>query len=695
MFNLSRFFSTLSLLLILVAAGVLGWLYRELSLRQMGELAESRNLEMARVFDNALHEDIENWVSNSPGREPAAMQVAPEVIELHQKAVALLHGTGVLQVRLCNRLGDTVFSTEIARIGEKRLQAAGFRSAINGLAYSELLHYRRVEALVGPRSDLDVVVSHIPLRAADQSVIGSLEMHQDVSPFMAQLRRHLWLVMGGVFGVSITLYFLQFLVVRRAQHILAEQESRLKAARDTLEIQVDARTDKLRQANQRLESEIGIRRQAEDKLNYLAYHDPLTGLANRQCFIERLEQAMAGTQGSARRLAVLLVDLDQFKQVNDSLGHAVGDELLVAVAARLTDNVRLIDLLARLGGDEFICLMEGVRSEADVALLATDIRNAFTECFVIGEHEFFLSASIGISLFPGDGETALELIRNGDTAMYRAKAMGRGQFHFYTPEMTRDARERIRLENLLHGALNNGELSVHFQPQVDAGSGALIGAEALARWDNPRLGSISPLRFIPIAEESGTIIELGNWVLRETCRQVVEWEREGFYLPRVSVNISVRQLERPEFVDSLRAILAETGMAPGRLKLEITESVVMAMGDACDLLEQLSALGVTLAIDDFGTGYSSLSYLKLLPVHQLKIDRSFIVGIGSSSGDEAIIETIMALARSLGFEVLAEGVETSGQAEFLGGLGCHQFQGYLYGKALSSSEFAADWQFRK
>lgn len=689
MFNLSRFFSTLSLLLILVAAGVLGLLYRELSLRQMGEQAESRNVEMARVFDNLWHEEIESWVLNSPGRDGATLQQAPEFAELHGKAVALLRNTGVLQLRICNRLGAVVFSTDAAHVGENAPRGAGFRTAMGGSVFSEFLPHRRG----GTQVAQDVVASHIPLRSADQTVIGSLELDQDVSPFMIQLQRHLWLVMGGVLAVCATLYFLQFLVVRRAQQILTEQERRLKAAHDALEVQVDARTDRLRQANRRLESEIDIRRKAEDKLNYLAFHDSLTGLANRQRFIECLEEAMSRAGRSGLRLAVLLVDLDQFKQINDSLGHAVGDELLQAVSTRLADTVQLIDVLARLGGDEFICLMEGVRNEADVATLASDIRNVFTAPFVFDEHEFFLSASIGICLFPGDGDSALELVRNADTAMYRAKSIGRGQFHFYTPEMTRDARERIRLENLLHGALNNGELSVHFQPQIDAASGSLIGAEALARWDNPRLGSISPLRFIPIAEEAGIIVELGSWVLRETCRQVVEWEREGFRLPRVSVNISVRQLERPEFVDSLRGILEETGMEPGRLKLEITESVVMAMGDACELLKQLSALGVTLAIDDFGTGYSSLSYLKLLPVHQLKIDRSFIVGIGSNSGDEAIIETVMALARSLGFEVLAEGVETSGQAEFLGGLGCHQFQGYLYGKALPSSEFVDFWQF--
>lgn len=694
MFNLSRYFSTLSLVLILLAAGGLGLLYRELSLRQMSELAESRNVAMARIFENALHDSLEHLMTASVGRDAEFLRQSGEVGQLQQSAVALMHDTAVIRIKIYSRLGITVFSTDPRQIGESRLDNGGFRSAMGGVVISDLTPRNTVDAFEGTRVAVDVLASYIPVIGGDRSVVGVLELYQDVTPFMTQLRRSLWWVMAGVLAVCAALYLMQNLVVRRAQRILKEQEGRIEAARDTLEIQVEARTEELKRANRQLEDEIVVRRQAESKLNYLAYHDPLTGLANRRCFIERLEDSLRRAGQREQRLAVLFIDLDQFKQVNDSLGHGVGDELLVAVASRLNEHVRLIDMLARLGGDEFICLMEGVRSEADVALLAEEINATFESSFVLGEHELFLSASVGICLFPGDGQSVLELMRNADTAMYRAKALGRGQYHFYTPEMTRDARERIRLENLLHGALDNNEISVHFQPQIDAASGRLVGAEALARWDNPRLGSVSPLRFIPLAEDSGGIIALGNWVLRETCRQVVRWQADGFELPQVSVNISVRQLERREFVDALAAILDETGMDPGRLKLEITESVVLAMSDACELLERLCALGVTLALDDFGTGYSSLSYLKLLPVQQLKIDRSFIIGIGSNSGDEAIIETIMALARSLGFEVLAEGVETAAQAEFLGGLGCHQFQGFLYGKALPAAEFLPQWLCR-
>jgi EAL domain-containing protein (putative c-di-GMP-specific phosphodiesterase class I) len=275
--------------------------------------------------------------------------------------------------------------------------------------------------------------------------------------------------------------------------------------------------------------------------------------------------------------------------------------------------------------------------------------------------------------------------------MYRAKALGRGHYHFYTPEMTREAQERIRIDMLLRRALENGELSVHLQPQVESKSGDLVGAEALVRWNSPELGSVPPARFIPLAEDSGIIIALGNWVLRETCRQVMQWKASGFDLPQVSVNLSVKQLERPEFVDTLIEILDETGIEPSRLKLEITESVVMIVEDAFSLLDRLRKIGISLALDDFGTGYSSLSYLKMLPVQQLKIDRSFVVGIGNNPEDEAIIRSVMALAQSLDFEVVAEGVETAEQADFLGELGCHQLQGFLHGSAVAPAEFRARW----
>ena len=691
MFNLSRYFSTVSFILIVLAAGVLGPLYQKLSLQQMQDLAEGRNLAMAQVFQNSLRDSLDALMSDSVGQNPEFLEGSEGVRRLQAKVLSLMHDTAIVKIKIYNRLGNTVFTSDTGKVGESRLGNPGFRSAITGAISSNLTHRDSIDSFEGTLAEVDILASYIPIRGKDQSVEGVFELYQNVTPFVTQLNQNMWMVTGGVALVFASLYLMQFLVVRRAQGILEDQEGRIASARDTLEIQVEARTDELKRTNTQLEGEISERRQAQSKLNYLAYHDPLTGLSNRRSFIERLEESLRESAHRDEQLAVLFIDLDQFKQVNDSLGHGVGDELLIAVAARLSEHVRLIDMLARLGGDEFICLMEGVRSEDDVEILAREVIGAFELPFVLGDHELFLTASVGICLSPSDGDSVLDLMRNADTAMYRAKALGRGNFHFYTPEMTRDAQERIRMENLLRRALDNGELSVHLQPQVETRSGRLVGAEALVRWNSPELGLVMPMRFIPLAEDSGLIVGLGNWVLRESCRQVMQWRRSGFDLPQVSVNLSVKQLERPEFIDVLRQILDETGMDAASLKLELTESVMMAVGGAFDLLERLRDLGISLSLDDFGTGYSSLSYLKMLPVQQLKIDKSFVDGIGKNSGDEAIIRTVMELARSLDFEVVAEGVETIEQSDFLAGLGCEQLQGHLHGKAVSAPEFRARW----
>ena len=691
MFNLSRYFSTLSLIFIGLAAGLLGLMYREASVRQMTEQAENRNVAMAQVFENALGVPLAGLMSASVGRDASMLKESGESRAMQASVLALMRNTAVVRVKIYNRLGVTVFSTDPAQIGQSRLENPGFKAALAGSVASELTHRDRISTFEGERSNLDLISSYIPISGEGKAVEGVFELYQDVSPFMKGFRQTQWLVTAVLIAVFALLYLMQFLVVRRAHGILEDQLGRLEAARSNLELQVDARTTELRRAITQLHGEIAERKQAESKLNYLAYHDPLTGLANRRYFVERLENSLRDAAARNHRVAVLFIDLDQFKQVNDSLGHGVGDELLIAVAAGLTEHVRLIDMIARLGGDEFICVMESVRTDEEVAMLAREVIAAFDLPFRIGGHDLFLSASVGISVFPNDGATVVELLRNADTAMYRAKALGRGNFHFYTPEMTRDAMERIRIETHLRRALENDELSVHLQPQVDSRDGRLVGAEALIRWDSKELGSVPPMRFIPMAEDCGLIIPLGYWVLRETCRQVMKWQEDGFDLPQVSVNLSVKQLERPEFVDRLQEILFETGLEPARLKLEITESVVLAVGDAFSLLERLRSIGITLALDDFGTGYSSLAYLKLMPVQQLKIDRSFVTGIGQNPEDEAIIHSVMGLARSLDFEVVAEGVETTEQAAFLEAAGCHRLQGFLHGRAVTPVEFRARW----
>lgn len=690
MFNLSRYFASLSCVLIILVTTGLGGLYLNLSVQQLEKQSEQEGKALGQLFHNSLRAPLDELLTDSTGASEDMARLHGNSPDLLKQVRDLMRDTALFRIRIYNRLGVTVFSTDSDLLGESRTGHPAFRQAMRGQVVSELTRRDQAEGFVGEHKPLDVLASYIPIFGKDHAIEGVFELYQDASPIMLEVRQSLWLVAGGLLTVFALLFLAQYLIVRRAQSILVEQDQRLKHAHDTMELQVEARTEELKRSNRQLEAQIGARSQIESKLNYLAYHDPLTGLANRRAFIERLEAMLAESQTENLQLAVLFIDLDQFKQVNDSLGHGIGDELLVAVANRLSDQVKLIDMLARLGGDEFICLMENFQTASDVALLAREIVASFNEPFRIGPHELYLSAAVGISLFPGDGENAMELLRNADAAMFRAKEGGRGEYQFYTPDMTESVRERVHIERLLRRALESKELSVHLQPQVDQG-GRLVGAEALLRWRSAELGEISPVRFIPLAEESGIIVPLGKWVLRETCRQVMHWLHQGFDLPQVSVNLSVRQLERPGFVETLERILEETGMPPSRLKLEITESVVLAVKDARDLLERLRQLGVTLSLDDFGTGYSSLSYLKLLPVEQLKIDRSFVVGIGQNPDDEAIIRSVMALARSLDFEVVAEGVETEAQADFLKSVGCQRLQGWLHGKAVAPAEFHARW----
>ena len=491
-------------------------------------------------------------------------------------------------------------------------------------------------------------------------------------------------VRNAVLAVLTLLFLFQLLVVRRAQAILDRQSDVLKEVNQELDRRVQLRT-------RELEAEVVERRNAEARLDHLAHHDPLTGLPNRLMFVENLRHSLALASRTQRRVAVLFIDLDRFKEINDTLGHAVGDALLIAATHRLTSHLRSSDLLARLGGDEFVCVLEDINDAREVGRVADKLIGFLAQPFEILEHELFVSASIGICLYPDNGEDVDTLVRNADTAMYQAKANGRGCSYFYSPEMTTYARERNRLENLLRRAIESRELAVHYQIKVSP-DGQPTGAEALLRWHSAELGSIDPVRFIPLAEETGFIVQLGEWVLRRVCRQMMSWRAEGLRVPKVSVNLSVKQLERVDVVAMVRSALAESGLEAAALELEITESAIMNRGDTRAVLDKLRQLGVQLAIDDFGTGYSSLAYLKNLPINTLKIDRAFIIGIDSRSGDEAIIHTVVSLARSLGMTTVAEGVDSKVQLDFLRDAGCEEIQGYYFGTPLAPDEFRARWQ---
>jgi diguanylate cyclase (GGDEF)-like protein len=435
--------------------------------------------------------------------------------------------------------------------------------------------------------------------------------------------------------------------------------------------------------------DITLRKEYEDQLVRQANFDDLTGLPNRVLMLDRLQGAVAAARRAERRMALIFVDLDRFKSVNDRLGHAAGDRLLTMASERLQACMREGDTVARLGGDEFAAVLPSLGSQVDAEIIAGRIIEALSAPFVIDGQEVFCTASLGITVYPSDGEEPQVLMRNADAAMYRVKETGRNGFQFFTPEMNAQAAERGRLETHLRYALERGELALHYQPLVDLTSGRVVGAEALLRWNSPEFGAVRPNVFIPLAEDTGLIVPIGAWVLRTACRQAKAW-RVANGPDYVAVNVSIRQFRDGELDQRVADILDEVGLPPAGLELEVTESLLLDdSGAAMASLEALDEMGVRLSIDDFGTGYSSLGYLKRYPFSTLKIDHSFVSGAGEDPDDKALIEAIVAMAHSLRLKVIAEGVETRGQLDFLYAKACDAIQGYYISEPLPPDQFLA------
>lgn len=432
-------------------------------------------------------------------------------------------------------------------------------------------------------------------------------------------------------------------------------------------------------------SDISERKLLEKKLFHQAKHDGLTGLANRHLMRQSLSDAIAYAQRYQQSVWVMYIDLDRFKFFNDSLGHDVGDLLLQEVARRLVDSSRNIDTVARPSGDEFILILPVRTHEIQPLNAVRRIMTALARPMTLQGKEMSLTCSAGIAIYPGDGESPELLLKNADTAMYSAKKSDQGNFQFFTSAMQEKALERMRIEDALRSALERGEFSLHYQPQVDAVSEKIVGVEALIRWHNDTLGQVAPDRFIGIAEETGLIVSIGAWVMKAACVQTKAWQRQGFDVMRVAVNVSARQFLQPDFVQTVARLLADTELDPRFLELELTESLLMEdIGQGVEKMQALKALGITLAIDDFGTGYSSLSHLKSFPIDVLKIDKVFVHDIVSDLDGAAIVLSIISLAHNLKLRVVAEGVETHEQCAFLRTNGCDELQGYLFSKPLAA-----------
>jgi len=429
-------------------------------------------------------------------------------------------------------------------------------------------------------------------------------------------------------------------------------------------------------------------RERAEQIEHLAYHDVLTGLPNRVLFLDRVTQALTAAQRNPEMVGIVFLSLDRFKKINDTLGHIFGDFCLTEVAARLHRCVKDGDTIARFEGDEFALLLTQVKGTEDLIELAQVIAEALKPCFHLNEQEVFVTASIGISIFPDDGQDSSTILKNAGAALHMAKMLGGNNYRFYTSDMNARALKRLELETSLRRAVEKEELEVYYQPQIEYATGKVVAAEALVRWHHPSLGFLPPAEFIPLAEDTGVIEQLGAWVMHTACSEARTWQANSFGDTRIAINVSSREFRQPHFYDRMVDILAQTGLDAGKLELELTETTIMEHTEAAvESLMKIRKLGVKIAIDDFGTGYSSLSYLKRLPIDTLKLDRSFVNGATSDPDDAALVMAVITLAHNLRLKVIAEGVETEEHLRFLRLLRCDGGQGYLFGKPMPAEVF--------
>jgi diguanylate cyclase (GGDEF)-like protein len=660
MFKLRRYFSITSLAGVAIVVAILFFFYRDLAFKALVEHQTRTNVALTQVFANTLWPRYVAFITGAHDVPRNQLAEYPETQWLREDVLRQMRGLNVVKIKIYDLDGLTVFSTDANQIGEDKSKNAGFRAARAGTAVSEITFRERFDAFEETIVDRNLISSYVPIQRNETAgVEGILEVYSDVSGLVKNLEATQWEIVAAVLGSLSLLYFFLFLIVRRADNIIRAQSE-----------------------SERLANRL--------KLQHQAFHDSLTGLPNRAKFTEALNEVIGRAKSSGNMFAVLFVDLDQFKYINDSLGHFVGDMLLQAVAGRLRNLLRETYTVARLGGDEFVMLVSDISRINHAARIAVRIHQAIArEPYNIDGRRLSVTPSIGISLYPADGDNAVELIKNADAAMYYAKEMGRNNYQFYTHDMNARAFAVLSTEHSLRQALERGEFLLHYQPQIDIATGRMVGAEALLRWQRPDMGLVPPAQFISIAEETGLIVPIGDWVVREACIQSRRWRDAGLRALPVSVNVSALQFRQPGFPQKVAAVLHEIDLRPESLELEITESVIMHGAETTmATMRQLKEMRLKLSIDDFGTGYSSLSYLKQFPIDRLKLDQSFVRGLPSEPEDLAISTAVLRMAKTLGLKVMAEGVETEEQLRFLRRNECNEAQGRFFSGPLPADELA-------
>ena len=659
MLKLLRYSQLIALAVLFAVVLALSLLYRGLLFDSLVESETHASVALSKTFANAIWPSHARFVTRAGSLERATLAGREEIAALDRDLRRLADGLAVVKVKIYDLHGLTVYSTDPRQIGLDASRNPGFLRARDGYPVSQLTLRRKVDSWEGEISERHIIATYVPVHVYDAAPVEAvLEVYNDVTELVDAAQWGQWKILAAVLGAMVLIYVVLQAILSYYQRLLADKE-RERAAQ-------------------------------EERIRHQAYHDALTGLPNRASFTEHLEESMKRAKRAGWPLALLFLDLDLFKRVNDSLGHDAGDRLLRVAAERIRRSVREADMLFRMGGDEFTVLLEDVRGPEEAAMVAARVLEGIAEPLQLQHHEVAVTASIGIALYPRDDVVGERLVKSADTAMYRAKELGRNRYAFFAREMNERVESQMMIEQALRRALKNNEFVLHFQPRVSATSGRATGAEALLRWKHPEWGLVEPARFVPLLEETGLVVPVGAWVLAEACRQAAAWQGSGLPPLRVSVNLSSRQFRSEALFEAVSEALRATGLAPQLLELELTESLLVEnVEHAMGVMGKLKAIGVAISIDDFGTGYSSLGYLKRFPIDSLKIDRSFVRDIATSPKDAAIVNAISALARSLGIGLIAEGVEEPWQVEFLRARHCTEMQGYLFSKPLAAEELPA------
>ncbi len=655
-FNLNRYFSVSSLVGIAIVVAALSFFYRHLATNILIEHETRANVALTTAFANSIWPTYKDFVMSQSVIDRDILMSKLEIQALRQEVLSKMKNLNVVKVKIYNLDGMTVFSTDVNQIGSDKSNNPGFLAARAGKVISEITFRNEFYAFEDVIVDRNLLATYIPLRQ-DQNVPveAVFELYSDVTELVNKIETTQYQIVSGVFVALATLYLFLYVIVKRADNIIKRHEE--------------------------------VRLLHEREMRHQAYHDSLTGLPNKSKFSEQLRESINRSIRSGQQFALMFVDLDRFKIINDSMGHDAGDQLIRIAGERLSSLTREKDILFRWGGDEFTIILEDIDNLDDVSTITERIIKGMSSPISIAKQELVITTSIGIAVYPNDSDSAEALIKNADAAMYHAKGSGRNRYEFYTPEMNARAKERLELESGLQKALQNEEFILHYQPKYGASTQKLVGVEALLRWQHPSYGLVMPDRFIPALEENGLINAVGKWVLRTACAQNKMWQEQGFAPVTVSVNISAVQFRSPQLIDTVARVLDETQLESRYLELELTESMFISNTEAAiNTMYRLKDLGVSLSIDDFGSGYSSLSYLKRFPVDYLKIDRSFIKDIENSNKDAAITNAITVLAHSLNMKIVAEGVESQGQLDYLKSQGCQELQGFLFSRPISALE---------